>query len=297
MKSVLPALSISCHDWPKRRLLNTICFFETVSQLATLVFESHSTVSPFSHCISRVYNKSSRQLSQKAKMAEKLPMKDDMGGEPEEQFRNKREVFVITRTKAIILLVIVVLLIIFVGVISGVFSAKKARKDALKEHERKNGQGNAPTTAITAVAPTEPTGPEPWYKIRLPQNIRPIHYDLYLDPYLEQNTFQGNVSILIEVTAKSEFMSYILIHINEMNVTEAKVYKQSDAKYDTPTLGDEVALKRTFEYPRNDFFIFELENELEIGRYILQMSYKAMFSSELNGLYISTYNNEKGEKR
>lgn len=235
-------------------------------------------------------------------MAEKMLMGGNVSGSnSEEQSEKKGQVFVITRNKAIVLAIIVVAIIIFVGVMSGVLSAKKARKDALDEAKRDRRQGSetaSSATSATVVTPTEKTGPEPWYKIRLPENIRPLHYDFYLDPYLEQNTFQGNVTILIEVTAASEFMSYILIHINGMNVTRAKVYKQSaDTKSDTASPGDEVALKRTFEYPKNDFFIFELEKDLKVGKYVVRMEYKSTFSSQLNGLYISTYTNEKGENR
>lgn len=210
------------------------------------------------------------------------------------------QVFVITRAKAIVLVVIVIVVIIFVGVLSGVLSTRKARKDALDEAERDKREAGVSGTPMPGgtVTPTEPTGPEPWYKIRLPQNIRPIHYDFYLDPHLEQNTFQGNVSILIDVTAKSDYMRHILIHINDMNVTGAKVYNLApNAKPDTATPGEELALKKTFEYLKNDFFVFELENDLEIGKYVLNMAYKSRFSSQLNGLYISTYTNEKGEKR
>lgn len=235
-------------------------------------------------------------------MGEKMLMDGNVSGSNfEEQSEKKGQVFVITRNKAIVLAIIVVAIIIFVGVMSGVLSAKKARKDALDEAKRDRRQGSetaSSATSATVVTPTEKTGPEPWYKIRLPENIRPLHYDFYLDPYLEQNTFQGNVTILIEVTAASEFMSYILIHINDMNVTRAKVYKQSaDKKSDTASPGNEVALKRTFEYPKNDFFIFELEKDLKVEKYVVRMEYKSTFSSQLNGLYISTYTNEKGENR
>ena len=231
-------------------------------------------------------------------MAEKLPMDDD--NDVLDEKKESGQVFVITRTKAIVLVVIVIVVIIFVGVLSGVLSAKQARKEALDEAERDKREAGVRGTEKpgATVTPTEPTGPEPWYKIRLPQNIRPIHYDFYLDPHLEQNTFQGNVSIVIEVTAKSDYMKYILIHINDMNVTRAKVYKVAvDAKPDTATPGEELALKRKFEYQKNDFFVFELENDLEIGKYVLDMGYESRFSSQLNGLYISTYTNEKGEKR
>lgn len=226
---------------------------------------------------------------------EKVPMnsKEDDEGDK----KDSGKVFVITRTKAIVLLVIVIALLIFVGVISGVFSARKARKDALAEkseqEKEKREQTEEPTTSVSPTV--EPTGPEPWYKVRLPQNIRPIHYDFYLDPYLEQNTFKGNVSVLIEVTEKSDYMSYILIHIKDMTVNKAKVYKP--AKPETATPGEEVAVKKTWEYANNDYFVFELEEDLEIGQYVIVMEYNSTFSIPLNGLYISTYTNEKGEKR
>lgn len=222
-------------------------------------------------------------------------MKSNEDGEDAKKESGKG--FVISRNLAIVLVVVVIALIIFVGVISGVFSARQARKEALVESEKKKRDDSTGTTEKPSVEkPTEPVSrPEPWYKIRLPQNILPIHYELYLDPYLEQNTFQGKVSILIKVTEKSDYMSYILIHINDMNVTDAKVYKPT--KSDSATPGEEVALKDTFEYPENDFFVFQLEDDLEVGQYVLVMSYKSTFSSQLNGLYISTYTNEKGEKR
>lgn len=187
-----------------------------------------------------------------------------------------------------------IVLVIFVGVISGVFSAKKARKDALAENAEQ-GKVKREETEQPSVSPTEPTGPEPWYNVRLPQNIRPIHYDFYLDPYLEQNTFQGKVSVLIKVTEKSDFMSYILIQVKDMTVNDAKVYKP--AKPDTATPGEEVPVKKTWEYPKNDYFIFELEDDLEVGQYVLVMNYNSTFSVQLNGLYISTYTNEKGKTR
>lgn len=225
---------------------------------------------------------------------EEVPMKsneDDEGAK-----KKSGRSFVISRNLAIVLVVVVIALIIFVGVISGVFSARQARKEALEQREEKRRDGSGTTEKPSVEKPTEPFArPEPWYKIRLPQNILPIHYELFLDPHLEQNTFQGKVSILIKVTEKSDYMSYILIHINDMNVTDAKVYKP--AKSNSATPGEEVALKDTFEYPENDFFVFHLEDDLEVGQYVLVMSYKSTFSSQLNGLYISTYTNEKGEKR
>ena len=185
---------------------------------------------------------------------EEVPMKsneDDEGAKKE-----SGRTFVISRNLAIVLVVVVIALIIFVGVISGVFSARKARKEALEESgnkiNRRDDSGRTEKPSVEPLEPTEPfTRPEPWYKIRLPQNILPIHYELYLDPYLEQNTFQGKVSILINVTEKSDYMSYILIHIKDMNVTDAKVYKPAKSNSANLNPGEEVALGRVVRKPVN----------------------------------------------
>ena len=226
---------------------------------------------------------------------DKIPMKS--GSEDNEVKGGSEKMFVISRTRAIMLVIFVIVLIVFVGVLSGVLSAKQARREATRQGTKEVPViGSTEKPKATVVLPTEPTGPEPWYKIRLPENIRPVHYDFRLDPHLEDNTFEGNVSILVTVTAKSDFMRYILVHVNEMNVTYAKVFKPAQAN--STILGSEVPVRKTFEYPKNDFFIFELESDLvEQGNYVLVMAYKSTFSSQLNGLYISTYKNKKGETR
>ena len=220
---------------------------------------------------------------------ETTPMKEF----DEDEVRLEGEkVFVVSKTRALLLVFLVVLLIILVGVLSGVFSAKQA---ARKAREEALARRDSPSTAPS----TEPSGPKPWYQIRLPQNIRPIHYDFYLRPDLSKNTFEGNVSILVEVTSTSDYMKYILIHINEMDVTKASVSKQkggNDPNSAAP--GDEVKLRDTFENKENNYFVFELEEDLEIGKYVVQMEYKSkLLSSPLNGLYISTYKNANGVER
>lgn len=53
---------------------------------------------------------------------------------------------------------------------------------------------------------------------------------------------------------KLDYMFYILIYINDMNVIDVKVYKF--VKFNLVIFGEEVVLKDIFEYFENDFFVF-----------------------------------------
>lgn len=198
---------------------------------------------------------------------------------------NAKPFIVFSKKRFLIVIVILILLAVIIGVLSGVISARYAedrtRRELLENKEKRDD------TALTTPRPTTPTlGPEPWYQVRLPSNILPLHYDLYLHPNLTTETFKGNVSVLVEVTEPTE---YVLIHINEMTVTESSIHatKQLGSEYHP---SDEMEVQQTLEYKQNNFYVFIMKNKLKAGKYIIKMSYKAVLSGKvLNGLYLSTY--------
>ena len=227
--------------------------------------------------------------------SESIPMKSAEPGS------KGKKAFVVSTAHAIAILILVVFVVILVGVLSGVLSArqaaKKAREEAFTEMDLRNADSSTKGSP-TDVAPTEPTGPEPWYKVRLPDNVKPIHYEVYLRPYLSLNTFEGKVDILIEVTNTDKYANYILIHINEMDIRKSSVAKQMEgSEPNAATPGDEVKVKKRFQYKKNHYYIFEMEENLEVGKYVIHMEYNASLSLQLNGFYNSTYTNSKGEKR
>lgn len=64
---------------------------------------------------------------------------------------------------------------------------------------------------------------------------------------------------------KFDVMFYILIYINDMNVIYVKVYKcDLNVIFNIIFLGEEIFLK-IFEYLENDYFVFELEKDFEVG--------------------------------
>ena len=90
--------------------------------------------------------------------------------------------------------------------------------------EEKDDDGIASVVATTtAPGPTTP-GTEVWWKVRLPDSIVPVHYDVLLYIDLKKLEFSGNVTILVNVTKPTK---NVLVHVNKMNVTSVSVEKAS----------------------------------------------------------------------
>ena len=85
--------------------------------------------------------------------------------------------------------------------------------------EEKEEVDESTPAPITTPGPITP-GTEVWRNVRLPANIVPDHYDLVLYIDLKKLVFFGDVSILVNVTKPTE---NVLVHVNKMNITSAKV--------------------------------------------------------------------------
>ena len=85
--------------------------------------------------------------------------------------------------------------------------------------EKKEEAGQSTPAPTTTPGPTTP-GTEVWWNVRLPDNIVPVHYDVVLYIDLKKLVFFGDVSILVNVTKPIE---NVLVHVNKMNITSAKV--------------------------------------------------------------------------
>lgn len=86
--------------------------------------------------------------------------------------------------------------------------------------EEKEGGSPTPPGPTTA-------GPEPWWRIRLPDNVIPFHYDLTLHIDMNKPNFKGKVKIWLNVTSPTP---YVLVHALDMNFTANEVRKLSGGK-------------------------------------------------------------------
>lgn len=122
---------------------------------------------------------------------------------------------------------------------------------------------------------------------RLPDNVVPVHYDIELIPYIEENnfTFDGESHIIIEIGRATRDLSLhaLDLMINEIATSlvssDIVVYIPTAHNYDNET----------------QILTLHFDNELSSGAYILNMQFVGILNDELHGFFRTSYINEKGE--
>ena len=122
----------------------------------------------------------------------------------------------------------------------------------------------------------------PWTDIRLPESIRPIHYDLFLHPNLTTFYCKGSVEIWLNITRVTDF---IVIHSKDLNVTEIIVTSRDQRTINVKKLLICNSLEQLY---------IELSEKLYPtgGRrnYTLKIAFDRKLEEKLEGFYISSYN-------
>lgn len=122
----------------------------------------------------------------------------------------------------------------------------------------------------------------PWTNFRLPDSVVPEHYDLELQPELEQDTYTGNVTITLRL---QEPRSYLWLHVRDTKVTRVpQLY--------TPA-GAQVRVSRCFEYKAQEFLVLQTAEQLPAtqgnGLYRLRLEFAGRLDGSLVGFYRTTY--------
>ena len=120
------------------------------------------------------------------------------------------------------------------------------------------------------------TTTKPWEKnIRLPLHLVPLHYDLWLYPHLEKETFEGcsqffflmlkifvsgNVRIDITATAPAD---YFLVHTKKLHILTTVLEKD----------GSELPLSSHFEFTKHQFWVVIPESQAGPGNYSLKFKF------------------------
>lgn len=131
---------------------------------------------------------------------------------------------------------------------------------------------------------------------RLPSTVKPIHYDLYLHPDLKKGTFDGRVSILIEILEKR---SFIVLHQQDLNIDWVGLYKHElntklNSKFQTLK---KLEIKESYSVSDKQFFVVVPDNDLDVGRYDLKLSFNGSMQNKIFGLYSSKYKDEFNNTR
>ena len=130
-----------------------------------------------------------------------------------------------------------------------------------------------------------------YLSFRLPRELKPLRYNLTLQPDLKNKTFSGNVTIRLEVLKP---ISFIPVHSKFLTVETKEVLKLGDEEKPirkiTPSL--------TFEHPQFEYWITEFDQPLEVGNYSLQLAFNGSLVDRIVGFYQSSYlDKERNEKR
>ncbi|XP_064458599.1 putative aminopeptidase-2 [Ornithodoros turicata] len=125
---------------------------------------------------------------------------------------------------------------------------------------------------------------QPWENLRLPSHVVPVHYDLRLQPFLEDQYFEGKVDIEIQLFKP---VRSIHVHIKDMNVTSASITEANRV----------IPVQESFEYEDNEFFVMKFDSTIDIGKYVLHYEFSGNMTKDLKGLYLSTYTDVHNQTR
>ncbi|KAJ8675168.1 hypothetical protein QAD02_010954 [Eretmocerus hayati] len=123
---------------------------------------------------------------------------------------------------------------------------------------------------------------------RLPKAVKPLLYDLYLHPDLEKGTFQGKVSILINVAEKQR---NIILHQKDLNISSVILGLHNQAN------DHSIEIKESHTVEEKEVFVITPKKELENGVYNLTLTFAGSLQNKIVGFYSSRYRDEHNKTR
>ena len=122
-----------------------------------------------------------------------------------------------------------------------------------------------------------------WEKeYRIPQSTQPIHYDVFLFPHLDTDTFDGKVAIDIEVSGPAP-RHFLVVHTKYLDITKTTLVATES--------GEEVELAEAFEYKPNEFWVVRAKDGITPGfTYTLFLEFNGkLIGNGILGFYKSVY--------
>ncbi|NXY70497.1 AMPE aminopeptidase, partial [Glareola pratincola] len=145
---------------------------------------------------------------------------------------------------------------------------------------------NTPPSVDLSPCPPKNDETGEWRHFRLPTYVKPVHYDLEIQPEMEKDTYTGSVNISI---ALEKSTSYLWLHLRETKITEMPTLQKSS--------GQQIALTDCFEYKPQEYIVMKAEAELSITNesdpYILTLKFEGRLNGSLVGFYRTTYTEDE----
>lgn len=128
--------------------------------------------------------------------------------------------------------------------------------------------------------------PFPHNNIRLPKQVLPLSYRIYIHPNLTTFKFTGTVNILLRCFQPTK---NLILHIRDLSVGEIQL---TDSKQKRLTI------VRRMQHKENQQYLIATNEELkEKERYSLDMEFSGVLSKNMEGFYRSSYKTKSGQVR
>ncbi|XP_004456002.2 endoplasmic reticulum aminopeptidase 1 [Dasypus novemcinctus] len=130
--------------------------------------------------------------------------------------------------------------------------------------------------------------PFPWNKVRLPEYVIPVHYNLMIHANLTTLTFGGTTKV--EITARRP-TSTIILHSHHLQIFKATLRRGAGERQSEEPL-------RVLEYTPHEQIALLAPEPLLVGLlYTVVIDYAGNLSENFYGFYKSTYRTKEGEMR
>lgn len=127
-----------------------------------------------------------------------------------------------------------------------------------------------------------------WQNFRLPNYVNPVHYDLHLEPNMDDDTYTGTVEVHVKVSQPTR---HLWLHIRETFVSAMPRLRKGQ---------EELIVKNCFEYKLHQYVVVEATEELpKTGPeevYVLSLDFQGWLNGSLVGFYRVVYT-EDGMKK
>lgn len=123
----------------------------------------------------------------------------------------------------------------------------------------------------------------------LPDNVRPIHYDLTLTPNFDDFTFAGDVDITVRMEPGT---TEIMLNCAEIDIESASVsWTDVDGEHEQPASG----ISYNADAETATIGIAGMPSDGLVGNQRLRMKFTGELNDKLRGFYRSQYTNPEGE--
>ncbi|KAJ8262956.1 hypothetical protein COCON_G00154130 [Conger conger] len=145
--------------------------------------------------------------------------------------------------------------------------------------EQSDGENKTPSPRATNGQPF------PWDKMRLPETVWPLHYDLFIHPNLTTLDFTGTVQIQLEVLQDT---SVIILHSRDLRISKAALLESS-----------RILPLQVLENPEFQQVALQADGVTftQGSKCAVYLEFAANLSESFHGFYKSTYRTSQGEVR